>query len=114
MTSQKTRIKASYIIAFDGTKHRYLKDGELVYAGEDILYVGKEYRGAVDKTIDATRKIVSPGLISTHAHLSESPFDRSFVEDRGNPQFFYSGLYEMLPVRGQAMDMDMCRACLEY
>jgi cytosine/adenosine deaminase-related metal-dependent hydrolase len=40
--------------------------------------------------------------------------DRSFVEDRGSPQFYFSGLYEFLPVRGQAMDRDMTRVCLEY
>ena len=100
MSSQKIRIKASYIIAFDGTQHRYLREGELVYQGEDIIFVGKKYDGEVDKTIDAAGKIVSPGLISTHAHLFESPMDRSFVEDRGSPQFYFSGLYEFLPVRG--------------
>ena len=26
----KTRIDASFIVAFDGTKHRYLRDGQLV------------------------------------------------------------------------------------
>ncbi len=114
MNSKKTLIKASYIIAFDGTGHRYLRDGELVYQDEEIVFVGKKYDGAVDKTIDAAGKIVSPGFISTHAHLFESPMDRSFVEDRGNPQFYFSGLYEFLPVRGQAMDRDMGRACLEY
>jgi 5-methylthioadenosine/S-adenosylhomocysteine deaminase len=114
MTSEKTKIRASYIIAFDGKGHRYLKDGELVFEGQDIIYVGKKYEGDVAKTIDAAGKILSPGFISTHAHLSESPMDRSFVEDVGNPQFYFSGLYEMLPARGGAMDRDMCRLCTEY
>lgn len=112
--SRTTRIKASYIIAFDGERHRYLLNGELVYQGEDIIYVGKQYEGEVDETIEATGKVVSPGFISTHAHLFESPMDRSFVEDRGNPQFYFSGLYEYLPARAQAMDRDMLRVCLAY
>lgn len=114
MASEMTKIKASYIIAFDGKMHRYLKDGELVYDGEDIVYAGKKYEGEVAKTIDAAGKILSPGFISTHAHLAESPMDRSFVEDVGNPQFYFSGLYEMLPARGGALDRDMSRLCLEY
>ncbi len=114
MAFEKTMIKASYIIAFDGQKHRYLRDGELVFEGSDIIYVGKNFDGPVDKTIEARDKIVSPGFISTHAHLFESPMDRSFVEDRGNPQFYFSGLYEYLPVRGKAMDRNMCQVCLEY
>jgi len=47
--SRTTRIKASYIIAFDGERHRYLLNGELVYQGEDIIYVGKQYEGEVDE-----------------------------------------------------------------
>jgi 5-methylthioadenosine/S-adenosylhomocysteine deaminase len=114
MTSEKTKIRASYIIAFDGRVHRYLRDGELVFEGEDILYVGKNYEGEVAKTIDAAGKIISPGFINTHTHLSSSPMDRSFVEDVGNPQFYFSGLYEMLPARSEAMDRDTRRLCLEY
>jgi len=114
MDSGKVRIKASYIIAFDGTRHRYVKDGELVYQGQDIIYVGKKYDGDVERTIDAAGKIISPGFISTHAHLAASPLDRSWVEDCGTPQFFFSGLYEVLTVRREAMDRDMYRACTEY
>ncbi|MBW2058430.1 MAG: amidohydrolase family protein [Deltaproteobacteria bacterium] len=114
MTSQNIRIKASHIIAFDGTRHRHLRDGELVYRGGEILYVGKRYNGQVDRTIDATGKVVSPGFISTHAHLSGSPLDRSYLEDCGNPQFYFSGLYDYLPIQRQATDRDMCRVCLEY
>jgi len=47
--SRTTRIKASYIIAFDGERHRYLLNEELVYQGEDIIYVGKQYEGEVDE-----------------------------------------------------------------
>ena len=114
MASGITLIKASYIIAFDGLKHGYLKDGELAYQNDSIIYVGKKYDGPVERTIDASGKVVSPGFISTHAHLFESPMDRSFVEDKGNPQFYMSGLYENLPTRGMAMDDEMRAACLKY
>ena len=114
MAKGKTRVQASHIIAFDGQKHRFLIDGELVYEDREIVYVGPKYEGPTDRTIEARGKIVSPGFISTHAHLFESPMDRSFIEDKGNPQFYMSGLYENLPVRGMAMDMEMGRACLHY
>src|SRR5207245_1561491 len=38
----------------------------------------------------------------------------SFIEDRGNPQFWYSGLFEMLPVRGEAQDEAAGRACVDF
>ena len=114
MNPKKTLIRPSYIIAFDGSKHRYLRDGEIVYQGQDIIYVGKEYKGEVDETIHAPGKVVSPGFISTHAHLATSPLDRSFIEDRGNPQFYCSGLYDSLAVRHLSMERDMYTACLRY
>ena len=114
MASGATLVKASYIIAFDGEEHGYLKDGELAFENDSIVYVGKQYDGPVKRTINASGKVVSPGFISTHAHLFESPMDRSFIEDKGNPQFYMSGLYENLPARGSAMDAEMRAACLEY
>lgn len=114
MASGVTLIKASFIIAYDGEKHGYLKDGELAYQNDCILYVGKKYDEPVARTLYASGKVVSPGFISTHAHLFESPMDRSFVEDKGNPQFYMSGLYENLPTRGMAMDDEMRAVCLEY
>ena len=55
--------------------------------------------------VDARDFVLTPGLISTHAHIGGSPLDRSFIEDRGNPQFYYSGLFELLPVRGAAQTL---------
>ena len=110
----KTLIKASYIIAFDGTKHRYLLDGELVYGGDSILYVGKKYEGGVDRTIDASGKILSPGFINTHIHMAHSVLDRSFIEVGGSPEFGFDTLVDFLMPRGRVMDSSMCRVCTEY
>lgn len=114
MAAGITKITGSFIIAFDGENHRYLKDGELVFQDDRIIFVGKKYDGPAQQSIDASGKVVCPGFISTHAHLFESPMDRSFVEDKGNPQFYMSGLYEYLPARGMAMDEETRLVCLEY
>ena len=60
MAGPKTRIRAPYIIAFEGGEHRYLRDGELVFQGGDVVYVGKGYAGETDRTgsragVDAER-----------------------------------------------------------
>ena len=64
--------------------------------------------------VDATDRVLTPGLISTHAHISGSPLDRSFIEDCGNPQFWFSGLFEMLPVRSDSQDEEAGRACVDF
>jgi 5-methylthioadenosine/S-adenosylhomocysteine deaminase len=112
--ARRTAIRAGWIIAFDGRGHRLLRDGVVVVEGDHILHVGTRFEGPVDATVDAADRIVTPGLISTHAHIAGSPLDRSFIEDRGNPQFWFSGLFEMLPVRSAAQDEEAGRACVDF
>ncbi|EHM13326.1 MULTISPECIES: chlorohydrolase family protein [Jonquetella] len=64
----KTRIKARYVIGFDGHGHRIIENGQVVYEGQNILYVGaKEFPGTVDREIDCGCSLVSPGLIDLDA-----------------------------------------------
>jgi len=111
---RRTLIRAGHVIAFDGRGHRLLRDGVVVIEGDQVLHVGPRFDGRVDETVDARDRIVTPGLITTHAHIGGSPLDRSFIEDVGNPQFWYSGLFEMLPVRGGAQDEEAGRACVDF
>ena len=111
---RRVAIKAPYVLAHDGRGHRLLRDGVVVIEGGVILHVGPRFDGRVDERVDAADRIVTPGLISTHAHIAGSPLDRSFIEDRGNPQFGYSGLFEMLPVRAEAQDEEASHACIDF
>ena len=114
---RRIAIHAGHVIAFDGRGHRLLRDGTVILDGDRIASVGRRAAApaeTVSETIDAPDAVLTPGLISTHAHIGGSPLDRSFIEDRGNPQFFYSGLFELLPVRGAAQDEDATRACVDF
>ena len=111
---RRTLIRAGWVIAFDGRGHRLLRDGVVVMEAGRIVHVGPRFEGTVDETIDARDRVLTPGLISTHAHIGGSPLDRSFIEDRGSPQFWYSGLFEYLPVRGGAQDAEATRACIDF
>ncbi|MGI8478006.1 MAG: chlorohydrolase family protein [Thermomicrobiales bacterium] len=110
----RTKLVASHVIAFQDGGHRHLRDGVVVWQDGRIVHVGTSFDGDVDETIDAAGKIVTPGLINTHAHLSGSPLDKSFIEDRGGRQFYLSGLFEYLPVRSGGQDEEGDRACLAY
>src|SRR5215217_9159204 len=88
MPGRRTRIDAGHIIAYQNGGHRYLRDGVVVVEGQEIVHVGASYAGPADETIDARRMLLTPGLITTHAHLSGSPLDKSFIEDRGRRQFY--------------------------
>src|SRR5947208_6531444 len=112
----RRRIDASHVIGYQYGGHRYLRDGTIVSDGSEIIHVGPQgsWQEPVDETIDALDMVVTPGFINTHTHLYESPLDKSFVEDMGRRQFYYSRLYEFLPVRSQAMDEEAAHACLAY
>src|SRR5262249_29792643 len=111
---RRTAIRAGWIVAFDGRGHRLLRNGVVVVESGRIVHVGPRFDGDVDETVEARGRVGTPGLLSTRAHLAGSPLDRSFIEDRGNPQFWYSGLFEMLPVRGEAQDDEASRACVDF
>jgi cytosine/adenosine deaminase-related metal-dependent hydrolase len=102
------------VIAYQDGGHRYLLDGVVVTEGDRIAFVGKEFAGEVDEVVDARGKLVTPGFINTHAHLVDSPLDKSFVEDKGGRQFYLSGLFEYLPARSAAMDEAGAHAALAY
>ncbi len=113
---KRTRIDAAHIIAYDPAAgaHRYLRDGVIVVEGDSIVHVGRAFDGAVDDRIDARDRLVAPGFVNVHAHLAGSPLDKSFLEDRGNRQFYLSGLFEYLPVRSAGQDEEGTRACFDY
>jgi 5-methylthioadenosine/S-adenosylhomocysteine deaminase len=112
--ARRVALRAGWIVAFDGEGHRLLRDGVVVLEGDRIVHVGRTYNERADDTVDVRDRVLTPGLISTHAHIAGSPLDRSFIEDRGNPQFWYSGLFEMLPVRSGAQDEAAGRACVDF
>lgn len=114
MSAKKTKIIASHILAFDGAEHRYLRDGELVYQGNEIVFVGKDHTGPVDETIDARGKIVSPGFINTHMHMRSSVLDRSFLESGGTEDLGFDTLLDFIMPRARVMDSAMRAACVEY
>jgi cytosine/adenosine deaminase-related metal-dependent hydrolase len=63
----RTKVKAQYVIGFDGSDHQIFEPGELVYEGDKILFVGTAFSGEVHRTIDAGKAIVSPGFIDVNA-----------------------------------------------
>ncbi len=91
----KTLIKGGTVIAWDGSDHTVLPAGFLLFQNDLIQYVGESFSGQADETIDATGKLVIPGFVNTHCHVTDTAFTRGWLEDQG--QRDWSGLYRVLP-----------------
>jgi 5-methylthioadenosine/S-adenosylhomocysteine deaminase len=83
----RTKIAATWIVAHAKGRHALLRDGEVVFEGNKILYVGKSFEGQVDKTIDASGKLVAPGFIDTHVHSGHRASHR-LITDTGRPMYY--------------------------
>ena len=86
----------AHVVGFKNGGHYLLKNGQVVYKGNEIIYVGKHYDGPVDRVIDAKGGLVIPGFVNCHVHLGTSPIDKGFSEDCGSPNFHMLTLYEHL------------------
>ena len=89
-----TGIFGGLIVAFDGEEHRLLKDGVVVFEENKIVYVGKSYSGKLDYKIDARKRLVIPGLINLHSHISGCPYERGYRGDGSTRTLHNSDLYD--------------------
>ena len=64
-----TLIKNATVITMDDTRDDQYEKLDIVIADDTIKELTNEYKGEYDKLIDATNKVVMPGLINCHTHL---------------------------------------------
>ncbi len=63
----RTRIRGRFVVGYADGDHVIHEDGEVVYAGNEIVFSGHGFSGTVDREIDAGLAIVSPGFIDLDA-----------------------------------------------
>ena len=79
----------------DQQRHCYHRGADLAFAGEHILHAGPgSYAGHVDEEIPGAGLFLMPGLVNIHVHSASMPTFRGVREDMGNPNFYFSGVYE--------------------
>jgi len=87
---------ADWVVAWDETnrRHVYRRHIDVVFAGSRLVFVGPQFTGRVDETIDGRALLVIPGLIDIHAHPTTEPAFKGVRETHGVPEMYMSGLYE--------------------
>jgi 5-methylthioadenosine/S-adenosylhomocysteine deaminase len=96
MTNTTLIKNAAWVVAYDpGTeKHKYIKNGDLSFTGNEINYVGPNYSGDADTTIDGTDIMVLPGTMTLHAHAALEIPGKGFWEDLASKHLWMSQLFE--------------------
>lgn len=67
-------IRNGIVISMDSKREKQYEVMDVVSTDDKITYVGANYQGEFDEEIDASNKIVMPGLINCHTHLGMSIF----------------------------------------
>ena len=68
---KRVLIKCGWLVTLDPNVGDF-KGGELLLNGNRIEAVGRNLEAAADETIEATNKIVMPGLVNAHMHTWET------------------------------------------
>ena len=65
--STVTLIEGGTVVGYqEGSGHVLLPNAQVAFAGDRILFVGRDYGGPVATRISAVGKLVMPGLINHH------------------------------------------------
>ncbi|MEZ5784831.1 MAG: chlorohydrolase family protein [Rhizobiaceae bacterium] len=83
-------IEGGTVVAFDGKQHRIIDRGYVAFAGDEIVSVGRNFSGEAETVIDATGKLIIPGLINLHSHAGVDVGSRAIV-DAGRRDLWRSG-----------------------
>ena len=86
----KTLIHGGDVVAYAEGGHRFLRGGALVFDADRVTFVGRSFAGAVDQRIDATGKLVIPGLVNIHCHADVEAGGR-LIADVGRRDYFHTG-----------------------
>src|SRR6266540_3491596 len=66
----RTLIEGGWVVGYSGSGHELIPNGCVVFEDDRVVHVGSKFDGPVDRRVDATGKLVSPGLINCHLHAA--------------------------------------------
>jgi cytosine/adenosine deaminase-related metal-dependent hydrolase len=106
----RTLIRGGWVIGYQAGEHRLIREGEVVFENDRLLYIGPHFESTVDATIDASSKLVAPGFVNAHAvgnidvqtmmlDLPGSPLSKPEAYLRDGPSIAFSD--EALPTSAE-------------
>jgi cytosine/adenosine deaminase-related metal-dependent hydrolase len=108
----RTIIENGTVIAWCDGHHTVIENAMVVVEDDRIIEVGTTRQTPAmpgDHRIDATGRIVMPGFVNSHVHVTDTPFTRGYLEESSNvasnaKEMNYGTLYKTLPAVRHAID----------
>ncbi|HJU30943.1 MAG TPA: amidohydrolase family protein [Hyphomicrobiaceae bacterium] len=90
----------AWVVAWDEARsaHVYRRGIDVAISGAEVAFIGKGYAGPAETEIDASRRLVLPGLVNIHTHPTSEPLRKGITDETRSPGFWHSSLYEFLTV----------------
>lgn len=106
----RTVIENGVVIAWVDGSHRVHDSAVVVFQDNEIVFVGEAYDGPCGEIIDATGRIVMPGFVNAHLHVTDTLYTKGYLEEVGasDPKAAtnFVSLYKVLPTVRHATDPD--------
>ncbi|ETW99978.1 MAG: hypothetical protein ETSY1_12930 [Candidatus Entotheonella factor] len=86
----RTKLQGGTVVGYNGQSHVLIRDGVVIWEDDQITYVGRDNGQLADRTLNATDRLIIPGLINLHWHGGVRANWR-LTSDHGDLQFFGAG-----------------------
>ena len=100
----KTLIQGGDVVAYAAGGHRLLRGGALVFEDDRVTFVGRAFAGPVNQRVDATGRLVIPGLVNIHCHADVEAGGR-LIADVGRRDYFHTGFLNYYGARRGAKSL---------
>ena len=66
MRGRRTKLSADWVVGHRDGRHRLLRNGEVVFEGDRVVFVGHGFSGEVDERRHFGMALIAPGCVSAH------------------------------------------------
>ncbi|MBI2205953.1 MAG: amidohydrolase family protein [Candidatus Rokubacteria bacterium] len=106
----RTLIQGGWVVGYDGRGHELIPNGYVVFENDRVVHVGRAFDGAVDRRIDATGKLVSPGFVNCHLHAAVNAGQTVYLESLKTDYFGSNFITYAAPRRGKPAPRTLANA----
>src|SRR3989442_13405734 len=99
----RTLIEGGWVVGYSGSGHGLIPNGCVVFEDDRIIHVGSTFDGPVDRRVDATGKLVSPGLVNCHLPAATNAGQAVFLDGLKADYFGSNFVGYVAPRRGASV-----------